>query len=117
MKINDATVTIIVSDMSRSVLFYESIGFTIKNRWENHYAMLTVPGLTIGLHPSKGETMTGAGNTSIGLVIDSGDEATALLKKLDVKIESRQGQAGYFISFTDPDGTELYFVVLKKEYK
>jgi len=51
MAIKDSNVTIMVKDMDASISFYESIGLVIKQRWANHYAQLTAPGITIGLHP------------------------------------------------------------------
>ena len=52
MTIKDSNVTIMVKDMDKSVSFYQSIGFAVKNRWGNHYAQLTAPGITIGIHPT-----------------------------------------------------------------
>jgi predicted lactoylglutathione lyase len=65
MTIKDSNVTIMVKDMNKSVSFYQSIGFAVKNRWGDHYAQLTAPGITIGIHPSN-EIYTSSGNTSIG---------------------------------------------------
>ena len=48
MLIKDSNITIMVKDMDRSISFYQSLGMTLKNRWDNHYAQLTAPGITIG---------------------------------------------------------------------
>ena len=32
-----------VKDIGKSVSFYESVGFTLKNRWGDYYAPLTAP--------------------------------------------------------------------------
>jgi catechol 2,3-dioxygenase-like lactoylglutathione lyase family enzyme len=67
MTIKDSNVTIMVADMTASIAFYESIGFSLRNRWGNHYAQLTAPGITIGLHPSEENTAKNSGNIAIGV--------------------------------------------------
>jgi len=47
--------------MDAAIRFYEQIGLTLKQRWENHYAMVTTEGITIGLHPADGGE-TGSGS-------------------------------------------------------
>ena len=109
MTIKDSNVTIMVKDMDRSVSFYQSIGFAIKNRWDNHYAQLTAPGFTIGLHPSR-ETFKGSGNSSIGFTTDNFEETKDHLSKLSIQTQTREEEGGRFIHFADPDGTLLYFI-------
>ena len=72
-----------VQNMDEAINFYTSIGLILKNRWENHYAMVTSAGITIGIHPGRGDEQ-GSGNVSIGFMIASIDEARKLLddKKL-----------------------------------
>ena len=72
-----------VNDMDKGISFYESIGMSLKQRWDNHYAMLTAPGLTIGLHPTEDKNPN-SGTLSIGFMIDSIDEAKALLDKNNI---------------------------------
>ena len=110
MTIKDSNLTVMVKDMDRSISFYESLGFTTKNRWGNHYAQLTTPGMTIGLHPTNGNTPSGSGNTSIGFTVDNFEEAGAFLKNLSIDAQSRSEEGGQFLHFTDPDGTMLYFI-------
>jgi len=95
--------------MDRSVSFYESIGFAVKNRWGNHYAQLNAPGITIGLHPSI-ETFKDSGNTSIGFTTDDFEETKNLLGILNIQTQTRDEEGGKFIHFADPDGTQLYFI-------
>jgi len=111
MTIKEANVTINVRDLDKSVSYYESIGFKVKNRWGNHYAQLTAPGVVIGLHPTSEAKMSGnSGNVSLGFTTDEIEVTKSLLKKLSIKISERQEEGGYFIHFTDPDGTALYFI-------
>jgi catechol 2,3-dioxygenase-like lactoylglutathione lyase family enzyme len=107
--IKDSNVTIMVKDIDNSVSFYESIGFTLKNRWENHYAQLIANGLTIGLHPSE-NNVGNSGNTSIGFTAMDFDLIKNRLKDLSVNFEERSEEGGEFVHFSDPDGTALYFI-------
>lgn len=110
IRINETNVTIMVNDMDKAIGFYELIGFTIKQRWENFYAMLTAPGITIGLHPTE-ELNPNSGTLSIGFMIDSIDEARQLLDANNISHkEEDDGKSGIYLHFKDPYGTILYFV-------
>ncbi|RZJ30935.1 MAG: VOC family protein, partial [Flavobacterium sp.] len=102
--------TINVKDMDKSVAFYQSIGLEVKNRWGNHYAQLTAPGIVIGLHPTDNENLFGSGNVSIGFTADDFEEVKTQLAKSGIETTQRTEQGGEFIHFKDPDGTELYFI-------
>lgn len=112
MTIKDSNVTIMVKDMDKSVSFYQSIGFAIKNRWGNHYAQLTAPGITIGLHPTD-QSFKDSGNISIGFTIDNFEETKQQLSSLAIHTQTREEEGGRFIHFADPDGTMLYFIKSK----
>ena len=109
MTIKDSNVTIMVKDMDKSVSFYESLGFSIKQRWGNHYAQLTAPGITIGIHPTN-ETLSNSSNVSIGFTTDNFEETKDRLSSLAIPTQSREEEGGKFIHFADPDGTMLYFI-------
>src|SRR4030095_13185318 len=109
MSIKDANVTIMVKDMDKSVSFYESLGFDIKQRWGNHYAQLTAPGITIGIHPTT-ENISNSSNVSIGLTTDNFEETKEQLNSLAIRTQLREEEGGKFIHFADPDGTALYFI-------
>ena len=109
MTIKDSNVTIMVKDMDKSVSFYQSIGFAVKNRWGNHYAQLTAPGITIGIHPTD-EIYRSSGNTSIGFTTDNFEETRTLLSNLSIYAVSREEEGEQFLHFHDPDGTLLYFI-------
>lgn len=95
--------------MDASIRFYEQIGLTLKQRWDNHYAMLSAKGITIGLHPSEG-TGNSSGSVSIGFMIESINLAKALLGANNIKFTEDDGKSGHYIHFNDPDNTILYFV-------
>jgi catechol 2,3-dioxygenase-like lactoylglutathione lyase family enzyme len=117
MKIVETNVTIMVKDFEASLKFYESIGFTLKKRWDSFYAMLTVGGLTIGIHPGEpGQTYNPGDTLSIGLIIENGEEARALLLKHNIPFEEKDEQAGLFLYFKDPDGVTIYLNVPKWSY-
>ena len=110
MAIKDSNVTIMVKDMDNSISFYQSIGFTMKNRWDNHYAQITAPGIVIGLHPTNDMNLPGSGNISIGFTTDNFEEEKSLLNKLSINTQFREEEGGQFLHFTDPDGTLLHFI-------
>jgi|SRR6185437_9062572 len=109
LKINESNVTIMVADMDKAIIFYESIGFELKNRWGDHYAMLTSTGITIGLHPGRKGAIAENSNISIGLMIDKADDAKELLERNDISFKFDDGKSGIYLHFRDPDGTLLYF--------
>jgi catechol 2,3-dioxygenase-like lactoylglutathione lyase family enzyme len=111
MSIKEANVTIMVKDMDRSISFYESLGLTTKDRWGNHYAQLTAPGVVIGLHPTSDNNFAGnSGNVSIGFTVDNIEEAKSMLEELSINATAREEEGGKFLHFNDPDGTALYFI-------
>lgn len=111
MTIKDSNITINVKDLDKSISFYESIGFTIKNQWGNHYAQLTAPGIVIGLHPTNENNLSGnSGNVSLGFTLDDFEGAKSQLIKLSINPTDRVEEGGQFLHFNDPDGTALYFV-------
>jgi len=115
MKITGSNVTIMVKNMDKAIAFYQSIGLELKQRWDNHYAMLEAGGLTIGLHPTDDSKTAGgplgSGSTSIGFFVPDIKEVETMLAGLNVKHDSiDDGNSGIYCHFTDLDGTVLYFV-------
>jgi catechol 2,3-dioxygenase-like lactoylglutathione lyase family enzyme len=115
LKITGSNVTIMVKDMDKAVQFYQHIGLELKQRWDNHYAMLTGGGLTIGLHPADDSKTSGSalssGTTSIGFFIEKIGDAEALLTQHSIQHETAEdGKSGIYCYFKDLDGTVLYFV-------
>ena len=109
MEIKESNITIMTKDMDKSIGFYESIGLKLKQRWGDHYAMISGPGVTLGIHPSE-EKPEGSGSLSIGFMVDNFDEVKNLLEKNGIKYNTNDGKSGTYAHFKDPDGTILYFV-------
>lgn len=114
MKILDSNVTIMVKSISNAIKFYEQIGLTLKKRWEDHYAMMTTSGITIGLHPAN-ETDLNESGVSIGFMVEDIQEAKSLLEKINIRYSEDDGKSGTYLYFRDIDGTILYFVKQKWE--
>jgi catechol 2,3-dioxygenase-like lactoylglutathione lyase family enzyme len=112
MNITGSNVTIMVADMDRAINFYSQIGLLLKQRWDNHYAMMEAPGITIGLHPAEGNNNS-SGSLSVGLFIDDLDAAKALLEKHGIAYKDEDGSSGHYLHFKDPDNTIVYFVLPK----
>jgi lactoylglutathione lyase len=99
-----------VKDMNRAIAFYEGIGLKLKNRWGDHYAMISGAGVTLGIHPG-GDDQSNSGTVSIGFTVDDIEAAATELDTLQVTHKKTEdGKSGIYCHFTDPDGTALYFV-------
>ena len=115
LDITGTNVTIMVKNMDQAIDFYLKIGLSLQQRWDNHYAMVTAPGLTLGIHPSEG-TELNSGSVSIGFMVKNLAEAKALLESQQIACTGQDdGKSGLYLHFKDPDGTTLYFVEPKWE--
>lgn len=111
MKISNANVTINIKELESSISFYQSIGFHLEQRWNNHYAKLTAPGIEIGLHPSENSNKTEIQNgISLGFTTPDFETIKIELGQLGILFTERTEEGGDFIHFHDPDGTPLYFI-------
>ena len=109
MKIEEANVTIMVADMKKAVKFYvDVLGLELKANYGDHYAQLSAPGITIGLHP-KVKKSKPTEDVSVGFGVKSLSAAMADLKKKGVPF-SRVSDDGptKLAFFTDLDGNPLY---------
>jgi catechol 2,3-dioxygenase-like lactoylglutathione lyase family enzyme len=108
--ITSSNVTIMVQNLDRAIEFYtKTLGLSLVKRWGGHYAQVRAPGVTIGLHPNTEEFVNRNG-ISIGFAVEDIESAKRLLDEKGLKYHSKEDQPGALISFTDPDGTPLYFV-------
>jgi catechol 2,3-dioxygenase-like lactoylglutathione lyase family enzyme len=113
-KITNANITIMTSDLDRSISFYvDVLAFDLMQRYGNHYCQVSAPGIVIGLHPADHKLITSE-NISIGFTVDDFDEARKGLSANSIQHELRTELGGDFIHFRDPDGNALYFVKPKK---
>ena len=53
MELKEVNVNIMVMDMNKSIQFYKFIGLKLQQRWDNYYAMVSGPGVTLGIHPAE----------------------------------------------------------------
>jgi catechol 2,3-dioxygenase-like lactoylglutathione lyase family enzyme len=106
---NEANVTLMVSDMERSVQFYTaSLGLRLKTRYGNEFAVLQAPGVTIALHPR----IDGAGSSSmsIGLGVDSLEDSMRELQERGVSFVGRiiEDPPVRIAYVSEPDGIPIY---------
>lgn len=107
---NVAFLTIIVSDMQRSLDFYTGrLGLTLKTRYGDEFAVVEAPGVKIGLHPAK-EGGAKPGSLSIGLGVDDVEAGRKHLEERGVAFTGDivADSPMRFAFLRDPDGVELY---------
>jgi|HubBroStandDraft_4_1064222.scaffolds.fasta_scaffold00006_2 catechol 2,3-dioxygenase-like lactoylglutathione lyase family enzyme len=107
---NVSFVTIIVSDMQRSIDFYtKELGLPLKTRYGDEFAVVEAPGVTIGLHPAK-EGGAKPGSLSIGLGVDDVAASRQQLVERGVTFNGDivSDLPMRFAFLRDPDGVEVY---------
>lgn len=107
---NVSYVTVIVSDMERSIDFYtKMLGLRLKTRYGNEFAVVEAPGVTIGLHPAK-EGGVAPGTLSIGLGVDNVEASRKQLESRGVAFNGAivADPPMRFAFLRDPDGVEVY---------
>ena len=110
-----SNVTILVSDMNRSIKFYtEALGLKLISNYGGEFAVIESNGLRIGLHPGKKPGEKPNRNMSLGFQVDDASAAKKLLESRGVTFEARVQDRGSIIeNFFDPDDTPLYLIELK----
>ena len=116
--ITSGSVTMIVSDLSRSVAFYtDTLGLKVKLRYGDNYAEVVTEGLTVALHPPvKGGTAPGGPpSLSVGFAVPDLPAAVEELKQKGIAF-SRITEDGFvkLAFFTDPDGNPLYLAETRR---
>ena len=109
----DAPLTILVLDLDRSLRFYtETLGLTLRKRFDSKYAEIELGGFTIGLHLVEGDTVEAdvMGNLSVGFRVEDLKAEVARLGEKGLLFSGtiQEGAGGWFAHFQDPDGTRLY---------
>ena len=116
VNITQTAITIMVTNMSKSISFYTKIlGFNLLHTYGDHYAQIAAPGINIGLHPSDKKTNP-SGAVSIGFTVADFDEAKRTLLEFSIAFEDRKEEGGTFVHFKDPDDTPLYFIIPKNKF-
>ena len=116
---NYGNVTVMISDMDRSIEFYRDLlELKIKRQYGKDFVEFEAPGLIIGLHPNINNRTydTKLGNVLIGFGVK---DLESIVKKLSDKgIDLRIHDEGPVLLafFTDPDGTQLYLVEEKGNF-
>lgn len=110
-----SNVTILVSDMARSIKFYsETMGLKLIANYGGEFAQLETNGMKIGLHPGKKPGAPLNRDMSLGFQVDDIAAAKKTLESRGVTFERRVQDRGALIeNFSDPDGTPLYLIELK----
>jgi catechol 2,3-dioxygenase-like lactoylglutathione lyase family enzyme len=105
-----ANVTIMVSDLDRSVDFYvTTLGMTLKSRYGPHWADIEGPGIAIGLHPTDKPVSRGD-NMQIALRVADLEQAMQAYSTKGIDFTPHQDEKVKIAHFTDPDGNILYLV-------
>lgn len=105
-----ANVTVMVSDLDVAISFYTQIlDFELQQRFGNHWADLSAPGLNIGLHPTSKKIVT-AHNMQLGLHVADLNAAMKKLQDDGVACRFNENSQEKLAFFTDPDGNSLYLV-------
>ena len=66
----------------------------LKQRWDNHYALVSAPGVVIGLHPGGASHDIETTTFSIGFGVDSLSPVKNRLQELGVDFKTSEDKAG-----------------------
>lgn len=109
LEIIRANVTVMVSDLDRAIEFYtERLGLQLVRRYNNHWADIEGPGITIGLHPTR-KIINPGDNMQIGIRVADVQHAQSLLQNSGIKFNATADQVR-MVHFNDPDGNTLYLI-------
>ncbi len=112
MIFKEGNVTVMVGNLGRAIAFYtETLGLALRYRIADTWAVVQIPGLTIGLHAAvPGQAPPGAaGGLSIGLHVQDLEAAMEALKRRGVQFTGvHQDEGARLAFFSDPDKNPLY---------
>ena len=113
-----ANATVFVNDLDRAQHFYtDLLGFELLFRAGPHFAMLSLNGFQLGLHPADESTSISADRHPIQIGLDVTIPIAQAVRELSargVKFQSRDGSPVFddgsvkLAFFKDPDGHVLY---------
>jgi catechol 2,3-dioxygenase-like lactoylglutathione lyase family enzyme len=116
--ITEANVTVMISDMNRSIKFYvETLGLKLRSRYGDQFAEIECSGLTIALHPAvaRGPRPGNSESLSVGLGVADIDSAMTKLKGKGVSFSRVSNDGPVKLAFfKDPDGNPLYLSQTQK---
>lgn len=111
--IKNGNVTIMVANMDRALRFYtETLGFKLKERFQNEWAEVEGPGIDICFHPQRGNKSHGS--VSIGFQVKNIRELVSAFEQKGINVKLQDEGYLFLATFSDPDGTPLYFAEMKK---
>lgn len=111
-------VTVMVSDFAKGLGWYtKTLGLKTIYSMPPHWAEVGTEGLTIGIHgPKEGEShASGAGQLSIGLVVEKIENTVAQLQERGISFHGPVQDTEFvkMAFFSDPDGNPLYLCEVK----
>jgi catechol 2,3-dioxygenase-like lactoylglutathione lyase family enzyme len=116
--IKEANVTVMISDMNRSINFYvDTLGLKVKSRYGDQFAEVKCPGLTIALHPAveRGPRPGNSESLSVGFGVEDIDDSMSKLKSKGVSFSRVSNDGPVKLAFfKDPDGNPLYLSQTQK---
>ena len=112
--VESGNVTVMVSELDKSIDFYtQTLGLVLKANYGGHYAEVTGPGITIGLHPGGKANRTNE-SLSIGFSVRDFDQWVSGLEEKGVVPNLKPDGWSRIAYFADPDGNPLYLIEAKE---
>lgn len=106
----NGNLTLLVRDFDAAIHFYhEQLGLNLRVRYDNDWAEVEAPGLTIGLHAAE-DTGEASSRASIGLQVADIEEAVASLRDRGVEFpgDIEDNDHLRIIHLHDPEGNGVY---------
>ena len=121
LQISAIVPTITVDDLQKSIAFYEALGFTVEERWEDNETLLGVMlragksqvGLSQDDWQKGRERKKGVGMRLFMSTTQNVDEIAARAKAAGVRLDSEPRETGdgyYEATILDPEGNRIELV-------